>query len=62
MDQDTVPNTIAIRNTAMSAQKALKKFVVEGGWCGRVIIVSALSLSLRDKDRLRVRGSLTKMV
>ena len=23
------------------------------GWCGRVIIVSALSLSLRDKDRLR---------
>ena len=24
-------------------------------WCGRVIIVSALSLSLRDKDRLRER-------
>ena len=23
------------------------------GWCGRVIIVSALSLSLRDKDRFR---------
>jgi len=28
----------------------LKKFSV-GGWCGRVIIVSALSLSLRDKER-----------
>ena len=27
----------------------------------RVIIVSALSLSLRDKDRLRDRESLTKM-
>ena len=24
-----------------------------GGWCGTVIIVSALSLSLRDKERLR---------
>ena len=36
----------------------LKKFPV-GGWCGRVIIVSALSLSLRDKERLRDRKSLT---
>ena len=33
--------------------------MVEGGWCGRVIIVSALSLSLRDKDRFRDRESLT---
>ena len=28
-------------------------------WCGTLIIVSALSLSLRDKDRLRDRESLT---
>ena len=28
-------------------------------WCGRVIIVTALSLSLRDKDRLRDKESLT---
>ena len=34
----------------------------EGGWCGRVIIVSALSLSLRDKERLRDRESLTTYI
>ena len=37
--------------------KALKKFVVV--WCGRMIIVSALYLSLRDKGRLSDRESLT---
>ena len=27
-----------------------------GGWWGRVIIVSALSLSLRDKESLTIKG------
>ena len=39
--------------------KALKKFVVGGGGrVTRVIMESALSLSLRDKDRVRDRESL----
>ena len=37
----------------------LKKFSVGGGGGWKVIIVSALSLSLRDKERLRDRESLT---
>ena len=41
-----------VSHLTISHLKVLKKFSV-GGWCGRVIIVSALSLSFRDKERER---------
>ena len=34
----------------------LKKFSVVGGWCGRVIIVSALSLRDQDRDKEKERA------
>ena len=34
----------------------LKKFSVVDGWCGRVIIVSALSLRDQDRDKEKERA------
>ena len=53
-----IPMTNDVSNFSISHLKVLKKFQVV--WCVRVIIMSALSLSFRDKEIERERKRVTE--